>query len=141
MHYVALSNKANRSSDQRPTNTIALPYTLQMAKDYTLLPTVCSVRSLFELYEDMYIRKPGAPGCLENLSLPFNQWVQYLFHISVRFDCSGEKRGQQPNVPSYEKVNALLRRMDASLAKNKIKAKGVKAFYLYKAEDADTGRA
>lgn len=135
LHYAGMTAKASEDG-QTSSNSITLPYVLQMAKDYKILPKICSARALFELYEDMFIRKPGPPGCLENLNFAFNQWVQYLFHISMRFNCStaGQNRAEDGNEDdsSHFRVSSLLQRMDESLAKNKIKAKGVKAFSIVK---------
>jgi len=125
--YVYYALVAEKRKSPCPKKTITLEEMVLFAKDFSIVPELCTVRDLVEAFSDMSLRKPGPRSSLEHYVLPFNQWVQLLFHLALRF-CLERGEAAAEAEGAHLQIVALLQRMDASGAKGRIKAKGIKPF-------------
>jgi len=132
MHYVIVTSREyiNRTHPSLPKKTISMEEVINFAKDFKLSPSLLKERQLLQLFEDMTIRKPGPLSSLEHGEIPFNQWVQFLFHVGFRFCKPAPVTNEGEEEGSHLHMITLLRKLDDSLAKGRLRTKGVKPFTL-----------
>ena len=83
-----------------------------------MVPTMCSLLDLRVVYEDMAAQKPGGVGALSKDEIPFNKWVQVLFHVALRH-VEGE-------AGEGGKIAGLFKRFDG--ARSSLGVRGLKPF-------------
>lgn len=90
LFYALIAEKRGRAATQK---TITVEEMVLFATDFSICPTFCSKSDLLQLFLDASIRKPGSPGSLKSHEVPFNQWVQLVFHLAIRF-CKPKEESQ-----------------------------------------------
>jgi len=127
--YLYYSMVAQKRKSPCEKKTITLQEAMMFSKEFQILAKLCAPKHLTEVFEDMSIRKPGPPASLGNYVIPFNQWVQLLFHAALRFCKIDEEKQKEKNPDNAHKyIIALLTHLDKSGAKSKMKVKGLAPF-------------
>jgi len=111
--YTYFTLVAEKQKEGCPKKTISLRQMLYFGKQFNLLGTCISPHEMLQLYIDMTIRKPGQIGSLRHYELPFNQWVQMLFHLALR---NGKSEGSE----AHQKIIGLFEFMDKAGTKQKL---------------------